>query len=224
MRSNPIIWRPSRPSSPANAAALKAALLGVCWGLGHTLTLVLVGACSCPARGDAGVGLGRVRVIVALMLVGLGVRAIICGRAGADGPTHMHHHGHVVHTPRGRPAHVHIGRGRSRGVRCWSARFTASREAARSPRWCSRRCLDDGAADVHGAVWIGSTLGMAALSGVLGWPLATPGHESGTSCAASRARRLHVDGARRLLGLSASAFERCCCWKCLCSILRRYRT
>src|SRR5947207_644180 len=58
-------------------SSCKAAFLGVCWGLGHTLTLVAVGTvlvilrAEMPARASDAFELS-----VALMLVGLGLRAI----------------------------------------------------------------------------------------------------------------------------------------------------
>jgi hypothetical protein len=156
----------------------KAALLGACWGLGHTLTLVVVGAAlvvlraEMPARAADGF-----EFCVALMLIGLGLRAIyLAARQGPAGPVHIHHHGHVVHAHHGVLAHIHIG--------TWTL---------------ARRPLLVGA--VHGLAGsgaltalvlttlpstaarlsyialfgLGSTLGMAALSGVLGWPLARLG-------------------------------------------------
>lgn len=159
-------------------SSAKAALLGVCWGLGHTLTLVIVGAAlvvlraEMPARAADGF-----EFCVALMLIGLGLRAIyLAARQGPAGPVHVHHHGHVVHEHRGAPAHIHIG--------AWTL---------------ARRPLLVGA--VHGLAGsgaltalvlttlpsaaarlsyialfgLGSTLGMAALSGLLGWPIARLG-------------------------------------------------
>jgi hypothetical protein len=111
---------------------------------------------------------------VALMLVGLGERAIVqAARLDADGPARLHRHGRVVHSHGGVPAHVHF--------RAWTL---------------ARRPLMVGA--IHGLAGsgaltalvlatlpstsaqliyvclfgLGSTLSMAVLSGVLGWPLA----------------------------------------------------
>jgi hypothetical protein len=153
----------------------KAALLGVCWGLGHTLALVAVGAVLVILRAEMP---ARIAVVfefgVALMLVGLGLRAIyLAARQGPAGPAHAHHHGRVAHVHPGATAHIHIG--------AWTL---------------ARRPLLVGA--VHGLAGsgaltalvlttlpstaarltymalfgLGSTLGMAALSGLLGWPLA----------------------------------------------------
>src|SRR5438034_11020743 len=66
----------------------KAAFLGACWGLGHTLALLVCGVvlvvlrAEMPARVSDLFELG-----VALMLVGLGVRAMYLAAArGASGP------------------------------------------------------------------------------------------------------------------------------------------
>src|ERR687885_2155 len=63
----------------------RAALLGVCWGVGHTLSLLIVGATLLllryelpPATSD------MFELLVAVMLVLLGIRAIV--QAAQQGP------------------------------------------------------------------------------------------------------------------------------------------
>jgi hypothetical protein len=166
----------------------KAAFLGICWGLGHTLALIVVGTvlvvlrAEMPARVADGFEL-----CVAVMLIGLGLRAIyLAARQGPAGPAHAHQHGGKVHVHHGAPAHIHIG--------AWTL---------------ARRPLLVGA--VHGLAGsgaltalvlttlpstaarltymivfgLGSTLGMAALSGLLGWPLAHAGRHRGLARALS---------------------------------------
>ena len=156
-------------------SSFKAALLGVCWGLGHTFSLVVVGSTLVIARAEMPVTLSDTfEFIVALMLIALGSRAIyVAARQGTTGPTRVHQHGGRVHQHAGAPAHVHIG--------SWTL---------------ARRPLIVGA--VHGLAGsgtltavvlatlpttgarlsymllfgLGSTFGMAALSGMLGWPMA----------------------------------------------------
>jgi hypothetical protein len=156
----------------------KAAFLGACWGLGHTLSLVAIGALLVVLRAEMPAPATDVFELgVALMLVALGVRAIHrAARQGPSGPVHVHHHGRKVHVHPGVPAHVHIG--------TWTL---------------ARRPLIVGA--VHGLAGsgaltalvlatlpstaeqlsymalfgLGSTFGMAVMSGVLGWPLARLG-------------------------------------------------
>src|ERR1700738_3804325 len=69
-------------------SGIRAALLGVCWGLGHTISLVVVGAllaalaAECPRAVS-----GLCDLLVAFRLVALGLRAIVhAARQGAEGP------------------------------------------------------------------------------------------------------------------------------------------
>ena len=159
-------------------SSYRAALLGLFWGLGHTAALIVAGAALVLLRAEmpAGAAAGF-ELLVAAMLIGLGLRALgQAARLGADGPSRLHRHGPVLHAHAGVPAHVHIG--------TWTL---------------ARRPLLIGA--VHGLAGsgaltalvlttlpsrpaqlayvvlfgLGSTLGMAALSGLLGWPLARLG-------------------------------------------------
>jgi hypothetical protein len=159
-------------------SSYKAALLGACWGLGHTIALIAVGTIFVVLRAQMPASMASTLEFgVAVMLVGLGLRAIyLASRQGAAGPVHVHHHGSRVHVHQGTPAHIHIG--------AWTL---------------ARRPLVVGA--VHGLAGsgalaalvlttlpstaarlaymvlfgLGSTLGMAALSALLGWPLARIG-------------------------------------------------
>ena len=178
----------------------KAAFLGACWGVGHTAALIAVGAvlvilrAQLPARvTDA------FEFSVALMLVGLGVRAIyLASRQGPAGPVHVHHHGSRVHVHRGTPAHIHIGTwtlarrplvvGAIHGL-AGSGALTAL-VLATLPSTAARLTY----MVVFG---LGSTLGMAALSGLLGWPLARVGNHR----ALARAVSLAVGCTSTALGL-----------------------
>lgn len=146
----------------------KAAWLGASWGLGHTLTLLLAGALLVALQTEMpAIAAHAIELGVALLLVGFGVRAIHQSATGASV----------------RPTHVH------------------GRQATRFPvdRWTLARPLLVGA--VHGLAGsgamtalvvttlptlatrlgylvlfgVGSTVGMAALSGLLGWPIARLG-------------------------------------------------
>ena len=112
------------------------------------------------------------------MLVGLGLRAIYqAARQGADGPPHLHHHGRLVHLHPGVPAHVHIGRwtlarrpllvGAVHGL-AGSGALTAL-VLATLPSTAARLTY-------MALFGLGSTVGMAALSGMLGWPLGRLAH------------------------------------------------
>lgn len=159
-------------------SSYRAAVLGAWWGLGHTFSLVLVGAVLVMLRAEMPAAMADLfEFFVALMLVALGLRAVYqAARQGVAGPVHVHHHGRVVHSHPGVPVHVHIGH--------WTL---------------ARRPLLVGA--VHGLAGsgaltalvlttlptatarvtymmlfgLGATLGMAALSGLIGWPMARLG-------------------------------------------------
>ena len=92
-------------------SSYKAAFLGACWGLGHTLALVAVGAVVVLLRAELPVRVSNLFEFgVAIMLVGLGVRAIyLAARQGPAGPTRAHHHGRTVHVHSGATGHIHIG-------------------------------------------------------------------------------------------------------------------
>jgi ABC-type nickel/cobalt efflux system permease component RcnA len=180
-------------------SSAKAALLGVCWGLGHTAGLVVVGAVLVFLRTELPVNIATLfELLVALMLITLGTRAIV--RAVQQGrPQHVHHRSFAVHRHSGMPAHVHIG--------AWTL---------------ARRPLIVGA--IHGLAGsgaltalvlttlpstgarlgymalfgLGSTISMAALSGVLGWPLARLGSHEGFG----RVVSLVVGAMSVVLGLS----------------------
>jgi nitrile hydratase accessory protein len=170
----------------------KAAWLGVYWGIGHTLTLLMAGTLLVVLRADMPAMASDVlAAAVVLLLVGFGFRAIYLSADQASGPTHSHTHG-------------------------------AASVSARMGRWTlARRPLLVGA--VHGLAGsgaltalvmatipsmgarliylvlfgVGSTLGMAALSGLMGWPIA----RVGTHGAVARCVSLAVGCTSIMLGL-----------------------
>src|SRR5262245_52146681 len=77
----------------------RAVMLGVSWGLGHTLALVLMAALVMIVRAELpAVAMELFEFAVAIMLVGLGVRALFdAARLGPMGPAHVHRHGPIVH-------------------------------------------------------------------------------------------------------------------------------
>jgi hypothetical protein len=167
---------------------VKAAWLGACWGIGHTLALVAIGAVLVVLRsGLPPLASDLFELAVALMLVGLGLRAIfLAARQGMSGPTRVHQHGRLVHVHPGVPAHVHIGRwtlarrpllvGAVHGL-AGSGALTAL-VLTTLPSTAARLIY-------MGLFGLGSTLGMAALSGLLGWPLAQVGQHRAVACAIS---------------------------------------
>ncbi len=111
------------------------------------------------------------------MLVGLGVRAILVAmRQGPIGPAREHHHGRLVHNHPGATPHVHVGKwtlarrpllvGAVHGL-AGSGALTALVLATLSSTTARITYM--------ALFGFGSTMGMAALSGLLGWPIARMG-------------------------------------------------
>jgi hypothetical protein len=156
----------------------KAALLGMCWGIGHTVALVCVGIALVVLRAEMPARVSDIFELgVAFMLVGLGLRAIYyAARQGSDGPMHVHQHGGIVHRHAAVPAHVHIGHwtlarrplivGAVHGL-AGSGALTAL-VLTTLPTTAARLTY-------MALFGLGSTIGMAALSGLLGWPIARLG-------------------------------------------------
>jgi len=178
----------------------RAAFLGVCWGVGHTLSLLVIGVVLVVLRAEMPASVTDLFEFgVALMLVALGLRAIYrAARQGPAGPVHLHHHGRIVHVHPGAPAHIHIGTwtlarrplliGAVHGL-AGSGALTAL-VLATLPSTAARLCY----MTLFG---LGSTLGMAALSGLLGWPLARMGNHH----VVARAVSLAVGLVSTLLGV-----------------------
>jgi len=152
--------------------------LGAFWGLGHTLSLLAVAVLltafqsRLPARVADLFELG-----VAIMLLALGVRAVARAvREGGSGPSTIHAHGADRHEHRGPAGHVHLGpwtlswrpllvgivHGLA-GSGALTALVLASLPTTSARLW-------------YVALFgLGSIAGMAALSGLAGWPLARLG-------------------------------------------------
>jgi hypothetical protein len=160
----------------------RAALLGACWGVGHTLALLAAGVTLVLLRAEMPERLANLfEGAVAVMLIGLGLRAMAkAARLGPSGPAHLHRHHLIVHQHSGVPAHLHIGAwtfarrplliGAVHGL-AGSGALTAL-VLTTLPSTAARL--------TYTALFgLGSTIGMAALSGLLGWPLARLGaHEN----------------------------------------------
>jgi hypothetical protein len=155
----------------------QAAWLGACWGLGHTATLFVAGTALVVLRAEMPASADAVfEAAVVLLLIGFGIRAVIQGfsanAAGTSGPPGV--------------AHIHVGRvafarrpllvGAVHGL-AGSGALTAI-VIATLPTTAARLSY----LAVFG---LGSILGMAILSGALGWPLARMGHRRGVSRAIS---------------------------------------
>lgn len=155
---------------------LRAALLGACWGLGHTAGLIAVGAVLVILRAEMPPAIADLfELLVAVMLITLGSRAVLQA-ARQVRPAHQHLHPFAVHQHSGLPAHVHIGAwtlarrpllvGVIHGL-AGSGALTAL-VLTTLPSTAARLSY-------MALFGLGSTLGMAVLSGLLGWPLARLG-------------------------------------------------
>jgi high-affinity nickel-transport protein len=148
-------------------SSAKAAWLGACWGLGHTLTLLAAGAvlvvwrAEMPGRAAEAFELG-----VILLLVGFGIRAIHHGvYRGPNGPTHSHAAPDQVR-PAGyggwtfaRPLLVGAVHGLAGSGALVALVVTTLPSTTTRLSYLA----------LFGA---GTTVGMAVLSGLVGWPLA----------------------------------------------------
>jgi nitrile hydratase accessory protein len=170
----------------------KAAWLGAWWGLGHTLTLLTAGAALVVLRADMPALAAEVFEFgVVALLVGFGMRAIYQGLyLRPAGPTHSH--ARPGTTPR-----AHIGRwtvarplivGAVHGL-AGSGALTAL-VVATLPSTATRLSY-------LALFGLGSILGMAALSGVVGWQIA----RLGSNRAVARVVTLAVGGLSTALGL-----------------------
>ena len=159
-------------------SSMRAALLGAWWGIGHTLALLVVGTALVIVRAELPTAISDAfELAVALMLIVLGIRSVqMAALQAPGGPRHLHRHGLIVHSHPAVPAHVHIGSwtfakrpllvGAVHGL-AGSGALTALVLAT---------LPTTGARLMYVLLFgIGSTLGMAALSGLLGWPLARLG-------------------------------------------------
>jgi High-affinity nickel-transport protein len=157
---------------------LKAAWLGVCWGLGHTLALLIAGAALVILRAEMPESMTIVfEMLVAIMLIGLGARAIVqAARQGAQGPMHVHRHGRLVHRHASVPAHLHAGRWTlARRPLLIGALHGFAGSGALTALVLTTLPTPSAQLLYVALFGLGSTLGMAALSGLLGWPLARLG-------------------------------------------------
>jgi high-affinity nickel-transport protein len=157
---------------------LRAALLGAWWGIGHTFALIVVGAALVVVRAELPASVTALFELgVALMLIALGIRSIDQARPQTPGgPLHLHRHGAVVHTHAGGPPHVHIGSWTfaRRPLLVGTIHGLAGSGALTALVLATLPTNSERLAYVL-LFGLGSTVSMAALSGLLGWPLARLG-------------------------------------------------
>jgi nitrile hydratase accessory protein len=173
----------------------KAAWLGVYWGIGHTLTLLVAGTLLVVFRADMpAIASDVLAGAVVLLLVVFGFRAIYLS-ASQTPAGRPHSHSHVPGAP---PA--------ARSVRPWTIAgrpllVGAVHGLAGSGALTAlvmATIPSPGARLIYLLLFgVGSTLGMAALSGLMGWPIA----RVGTHGAVARALSLAVGCISIMLGL-----------------------
>ena len=156
----------------------KAAWLGIFWGLGHTGALIALGIVLVLMRAELPASIATFfELAVALMLIALGIRACLQAARGADhDPRRAHRRGFGIHQHSGLPPHLHLGTwtfarrpllvGMVHGLAGSGA--LAALVMTTLPTTAARLAY----MTLFG---LGSTAGMAALSGLLGWPLARLG-------------------------------------------------
>jgi len=110
-RSGPPGHRSSRFGGFAEAR--RASVLGLVWGIGHTIALLAVGIALVAIDGALPARVGAAfELAVAAMLVVLGARAVVQGvrnPSGANAPSARHRHGGIEHVHPGAGEHVHVG-------------------------------------------------------------------------------------------------------------------
>jgi hypothetical protein len=156
----------------------KAAWLGLCWGIGHTASLVIVGAALVVFRAEMPASVTNLfELAVAFMLIGLGVRAIaLAARQGPDGPLVLHRHGRIVHRHAAATVHVHLGHWTlARRPLIVGALHGLAGSGALTALVLTTLPTTAARVTYLALFGLGSTLSMAALSGLLGWPLARLG-------------------------------------------------
>ena len=169
---------------------LRAAWLGVYWGIGHTLTLLVAGTFFVVFRTTMpAIAADVLAFAVVLLLVGFGFRAIVLSTA-QTGSRHSH-----VHGAPSAPADERWAFAR-RPLLVGALHGLAGSGALTALIMATIPSVGAGLLYLllFGA---GSTFGMAALSGLMGWPIA----RIGTNGAVARGVSVVVGSLSIMLGL-----------------------
>jgi high-affinity nickel-transport protein len=145
------------------------------WGAGHAAMLVLAGGALALLRTTMTEGISdSLELVVAALLIALGVRGLAqASRAGGAGEAHAHSHRELSHAHGGADDHVHVRR--------WTlARLPfvvglvhgLAGSGALAALVASHVGSAAFALSFMAIYATGAAAGMAAIAGVLGWPLA----------------------------------------------------
>jgi len=178
-------------------SARKGLLLGLFWGAGHTAALLGVAVAltvlraGLPAKAADAFELG-----VALMLLALGARALArAAREGSAGPRKLHAHGRAHHEHEAAAGHVHLGRWTLAGRPLVVGIVHGLAGSGALTAVALASLPSTGARLAYVALFgFGSILGMAALSGLVGWPLAHLGRRPAAARALAAATGLFSIG------------------------------
>ncbi|MCL2722856.1 MAG: hypothetical protein FWD69_00310 [Polyangiaceae bacterium] len=155
--------------------ALTTVRYAAAWGAGHGVMLIAFGGALALFRAELpALASDAFELVVAIVLIVLGVRGLLQARLGASGAPVAHRHGTRAHVHAAREDdHVHVGRwslarlpfaiGLIHGLAGSGA--LAALIAARVPSAAF-------ALSFIAIYAFGAAVGMSALAGVLGWPLA----------------------------------------------------
>jgi len=145
------------------------------WGAGHAVMLVGVGGLLFAFRKTMPDAVGDVlELVVAAALVALGLRALlIAKRAASTGPVHEHHHGARAHEHAGPEEHVHIARTTFARLPFLVGLVHGLSGSGALTALAVSKLMTVGEGLLFMALYAaGALIGMAALAGVLGVPLA----------------------------------------------------
>jgi hypothetical protein len=145
------------------------------WGAGHAAMLLLAGGALALLRAELSLRVSdSLELVVAMVLIGLGLRGLRqAARAGRAGVTFAHAHGSVEHTHAGARDHVHVS-----GWTLARLPFVVGlvHGLAGSGALAAIVAVHVGSAAFAltfiGIYAVGAAAGMAAIAGILGWPLA----------------------------------------------------
>jgi len=159
--------------------ARRGALLGALWGVGHAVALLGTGLVLGAVAAELPSALADVfELAVAVMLIVLGARAVHRAlRSANDGPTRLHAHAGHSHRHAGPRAHLHVAR-RTLALRPLAVGVVHG--LAGSGALTALVLVRLPSAHLRFAYMAlfsaGSIVGMCALSGLAGWPLARLAH------------------------------------------------